>query len=334
VINLFAGGIEASAELSKMIIQEPPAALKAMADLDFINGQTFKLIQTIQQAATKGDRVAAYENLKVIDGTLDAKMVEFMKIKDKDLKKDLQAKLQECKTRTSKVIAMLRQIQDLTHIPNDLIARMNDEAYKAIKQGGFQKMLDKRALQNENTYADNEKQIKDIVGKLKMEELEKKYKDIIEDIGECFMSCMTTTEAIEMGDCMCLGLNIERPEEAIADPSRLIIKDIIPNYISLDTFLESAKFKMQGLDTHEEKAKAVTGGFNNQKSDKVISNNDFDDISDNEQEPQVMFGLGREAITGLLPLYLFKEHWMVAKRKLGPLFGFMCTLDVMGFSNE
>jgi hypothetical protein len=25
----------------------------------------------------------------------------------------------------------------LTHIPNDLIARMNDEAYKAIKQGGF-----------------------------------------------------------------------------------------------------------------------------------------------------------------------------------------------------
>jgi hypothetical protein len=73
-------------------------------------------------------------------------MIEFMKIKDRDLKKELQGKLQDCKVRTSKIINMLRQIQDLTHIPNDLIARMNDEAFKAVKQGGFQKMLDKRAL--------------------------------------------------------------------------------------------------------------------------------------------------------------------------------------------
>lgn len=33
-------------------------------------------------------------------------------------------------------------------------------------------------------------------------------------------------------------------------------------------------------------------------------------------------------------MFLFPEHWHIAKRKLGPLFGFMCTLDVMGFSNE
>ena len=258
-----------------MVIDDPPAAMKAMADLDFINSQTFKLIQKIQQATTKNDRTSAYENLKVIDGTLDAKMVDFMKIRDKDLKKELQAKLQECKTRTSKVIAMLRGIQDLSHIPNDLIARMNDEAYKAIKQGGFQKMLDKRALQNEGTYASNEKEIKDIVKKFNLEELSKKYKEVVDDIGECFMSCMNTTEALEYGDCMCIGLNIERPEEAIADPSRLIIKDIVPSYVSLDTFLESAKFKMQGLDTHEEKAKAVTGGFIGQNTQKKVTNADY-----------------------------------------------------------
>ena len=72
-----------------MVIDDPPAAMKAMADLDFINSQTFKLIQKIQQATTKNDRTSAYENLKVIDGTLDAKMVDFMKIRDKDLKKEL-----------------------------------------------------------------------------------------------------------------------------------------------------------------------------------------------------------------------------------------------------
>ena len=45
-------------------------------------------------------------------------------------------------------------------------------------------------------------------------------------------------------------------------------------------------------------------------------------------------GLGREDITGVLPLYLFKEHWLIAKRRLQPVFGFMCTLDVMGYTPE
>jgi hypothetical protein len=48
MINLICGGIEMQAvELNMMEIAEPPAALKAMADLDFINGQTFTLIQSI-----------------------------------------------------------------------------------------------------------------------------------------------------------------------------------------------------------------------------------------------------------------------------------------------
>ena len=47
-----------------------------------------------------------------------------------------------------------------------------------------------------------------------------------------------------------------------------------------------------------------------------------------------MLGLGRESITGIMPLYLFEEHWIIAKRKLQPLFGFMCTLDVLGYSTE
>ena len=33
----------------------------------------------------------------------------------------------------------------------------------------------------------------------------------------------------------------------------------------------------------------------------------------------------------MLPLFLFKEHWQVARRKLGPIFGFMCTNDIMGY---
>lgn len=47
-----------------------------------------------------------------------------------------------------------------------------------------------------------------------------------------------------------------------------------------------------------------------------------------------MLGLGNELITGALPLYLFPEHWAMARRKMGPMLGLMSTLDVMGFSFE
>lgn len=45
-------------------------------------------------------------------------------------------------------------------------------------------------------------------------------------------------------------------------------------------------------------------------------------------------GAGRENISGLMPLYLFREHWELAKRKVQPLFGFMCTLEPLGYASS
>jgi hypothetical protein len=45
-------------------------------------------------------------------------------------------------------------------------------------------------------------------------------------------------------------------------------------------------------------------------------------------------GVCREQVSGVLPLYLFKEHWEVARRKLLPLFGFMCCLDPLGYTTS
>ena len=35
-----------------------------------------------------------------------------------------------------------------------------------------------------------------------------------------------------------------------------------------------------------------------------------------------------------MPLFLFEDHWTIARRKVQPVFGFMCTLDIMGYSSE
>jgi hypothetical protein len=41
---------------------------------------------------------------------------------------------------------------------------------------------------------------------------------------------------------MCLGLDVGRSEAAVADPSKLVIKDIIPTFMTADSFLDSSAF--------------------------------------------------------------------------------------------
>lgn len=197
-----------------------------------------------------------------------------------------------------------------------MIARLNDVAFKAVNSTGLQKMLDKRAVGNEELYQKLEKEAIDITKKFDFKKLAETHKEVIEDIGNCPLSCMDAMEALEEQDCMCIGLSVQRPEAAIADASRLVIKDIIPTYMTAESFLQSAQFKIQSAGGDGSNAH---GGFGkNQDGEK----------------PQLAQGLGNEDITGILPLFLFNEHWMIAKRKIQPIFGFMCTLDIMGYTSE
>jgi len=105
-------------------------------------------------------------------------------------------------------------------------------------------MLDKRSLQNENLYDRLDSEIDQIVKKLDMDKLREKYKKIAEEIGDCCLSCNDVFDAMEDGDAMCIGLDIDRPEAAIADASRLVIKRIVPTYATVESYLQAAKFKM------------------------------------------------------------------------------------------
>lgn len=77
--------------------------------------------------------------------------------------------------------------------------------------------------------------------------------------------------------------------------------------MSLDSFLDSSIFKLK-------QNQSAAGDF------------------DYNNQGELALGLGNESISGVLPLFLFQEHWEVVKCKLQPLFGFMCTLDPMGYT--
>jgi hypothetical protein len=121
-------------------------------------------------------------------------------------------------------------------IENHQLAQLNDMAYKAVQKRGLQKKLDERALKNQEFYAKLDKAVEEASKNMKFDELRKKYKDIGDFIGQCPLSLNDVFEAMELGTCMCLGLEVERSEACIADPSLLKIKNIIPTFMSAESF--------------------------------------------------------------------------------------------------
>lgn len=83
---------------------------------------------------------------------------------------------------------------------------------------------------------------------------------------------------------MCIALQISRSEATISDPSKLIIHDIVHTYMSLDSFLESSIFNLK-------KNEDASGGF------------------DYKNQGSLALGVGRESVSGVMPLFLFNEHW-------------------------
>jgi len=123
------------------------------------------------------------------------------------------------------------------------------------------------------------------------------------------MSQNDTVEAMGNGDCMCICLQISRSEATIQDPSKLIVHDIVPTFMSCDSFLESSIFNLK-------KSEDASGGF------------------DYTKQGNLALGVGRESVSGAMPLFLFNEHWQIASKKIQSLFGFLCTLDPLGYASS
>ena len=102
----------------------------------------------------------------------------------------------------------MRALKNQNFIPNEVIAQLNDMAYKAIKKGSLNKLVDARAVKNEDLYKKLDARRKEIIYKLDFKTLEDKHKDLVEQIGDCPFSVMNTFDAMKEGDCMCIGLRV------------------------------------------------------------------------------------------------------------------------------
>lgn len=115
-------------------------------------------------------------------------------------------------------------------------------------------------MKNEAFYKKLTKQIKDTVKEFDFEKIKEKHKEIADIIGNCPLSCNDINEALAAGDAMCLSLKVKRTEACIADPTRLVIEDIVPTFMSADSFLDSSSFSLR-------KNEMAHGGFGGKSDD-------------------------------------------------------------------
>ena len=214
------------------------------------------------------------------------------------------------KTQTAQVYRIMGSDTN-EQIDNLVIAQLNDVAYKAIRKRGVQKKLDERAVKNDVAFKKSEAELIKTHAKIDFNKVQNAHGATMDaKIGNCPLSMCSVIELMQNKDVMCLGLSIARSQATIADPTKLVIKDVYPVYMSLDAFMESSIFNLKMSEGQ------AAGGF---------------DLKD---EGKLAVGAGRENISGLMPLYLFAEHWELAKRKVQPLFGFMCTLEALGYTSQ
>ena len=285
---------------------------KLKAESFIINQIMFDLIQSVINGTSLdvNESKKIYEKLQNLDNRVTEMINEGFKIKSREDRKNIIQSCQAFKDKLFTVTETLREVivnrstMDLTKI-----ARLNDLAYKAIRSKGLKRKLDERALRNEQYYKKLETQIHEMLKEFDFNKIAQENQEVIDLVGDWPLTWLTAIEAIQEGDCLGIWLDVARSEAAIADPNQLIVKDVIPTFMSWSAYLESAAYNLERQST-------AHGTF------------------DKNTQGSLATGIGRENVTGILPLYLFNEHWEISKRTLPSIFGFMCTLDIMGYSDD
>lgn len=195
---------------------------------------------------------------------------------------------------------------------NAEIATITTMAYKNVSKQGLRKKMDQRLSENEEKLRADDVAIDEYVAALDFESLKEMRKQDIERYGECMLSKVNFLEALQDSSCLCLGLDVWRPEAAIADPSQVKVNGIATVVLTDVAFDEALQFTLKRHGDDKSRiafAKGTAGG-----------------------EDAVLVGGGRERITAVMPLYICQEHWQVARKRLRWCLGYLATADKLGYT--
>lgn len=266
----------------------------------YIRDQIMKLVQHTKTASNE----IVQKNIKEVmnlESELEMIRKSFGKLPFLTRKSVMEAYL-ICKNLIGEVLTIWRSGVKLN---DQTLATLANKAYSHDLKKGMERRLNMRVLENENLEIEISNNVQNIVSKMDWEKLESQLKDGDNDY-QCVISCNNVLDAMKISDVMCLTFNMSRSDATVISPFNMRINNICVSKITFASFCESLVFKL-------DKDKGGHGGF-----DPTIKST-------------ILVGEARDEINAILPMYICPEHWSMAREYMKLAFGWMCTLDILGY---
>ncbi|KAG0347481.1 hypothetical protein BG005_000130 [Podila minutissima] len=293
-------------------------------DMDRVLGMTtfiqYELLRLVEAINTIGSsRKSAQEKrdeLLVIDTeteaysrALGALMFASARNKIKAVREPCMEACQRTKSLLQSFLSLKADAHKQGTISNTSLATFNSLAYGGITEAKLKAKLDSRAGKNTALFADIDTKVAEIVAQMDFAKMEAEVSEDTKRELSCAFSTNSYIEALQDGDCLCMTLDVTRSAATIADASQLQIKSIFP------TYLTSSMFTMAlGHALSSDHPENVHGGFRQDTNASIAP------------------GLAHENITAVMPIFINKEHWEVAKLRMKPILGYVVTLDATGYT--
>jgi hypothetical protein len=253
------------------------------------------------------------ERLRALDKYMDKIWSYIQKVRIRMTRRNLAIQF---KTMKDKIHEMNTQVADLSRHgrSSDRLSRLLHigHAGAQITKRGLRNRLNKRVDGNADNIEAADAKIADIAASFDLDVWESKVPD---NAPKCYVTLNNWPELVAAGDCMCISGFMARSETAIVAPHLIKFIDIYPvaNCMSFGTFQDTLMVQLKDNTNHEDQ---VTGGFKFQ-------------VNHNHTEG-VLTALHDQMINFVMPLYICKKHWKIAKLYIDRNFGWMATLDWAG----
>ncbi|KAG0366650.1 hypothetical protein BC939DRAFT_480755 [Gamsiella multidivaricata] len=285
----------------------------------FIQHELLRLIEEINSIGSNGQLSAEQKRTELlkIDAETEAcsKILGTMAFAAAKLKqKEVRGSCMVACQRTRSLLQSFLTVKADAHkrggsISNTSLATFNALAYGEITEAKLKAKLDARAGKNTALFADLDQKVDEVVKGLDLDKMEAEESEERLRVLSCAFSTNSYIDALRDGDCLCMTLDVSRGAGAIADPSQVVIKSIFPTYLTSSMFTLALGHSLAQNDPED-----VHGGF------------------DRNSDASIAPGLAHENITAVMPLFINKEHWQVAKLRMKPILGYVVTLDATGYT--
>lgn len=188
--------------------------------------------------------------------------------------------------------------------------------------------------------------MEDLCKQINTVDLEAAYKVEKSEVGNCMYSSRNFATALKENDCIAIVLEIERPDSAIADPGRIMVRQVSTMVVSVAKFFE---VHLYNIPT------SFNDAFSRTNQGKKIfcpicwGECVFLNLFKQEEKPaEQFFGVDpamyqekwdywdrvgrRKTFFGVMPLYVCEENWKVAKRLMKPCLGWTACGEPLGYT--